>query len=642
MLSGQILPGWLIIALVFMFFTGLICLTWGRRLPRNGDWLVGIGAIGLLTVAALASSSYFEDPSAPKTWIRNWIPPRGELGAVNVGILHDSLGLAIMALASGLAAISLTARRLLGNEVRPERLFAAAAFSTTGVVLSWVSVTPWLAFTGIAMSVFGGFIAMGTEWEHEPEAAIAARFARERIWGLALTLFGASILASNGAALNWAEQQAWAQDSANTFGAITLAIGLFVQLQPFPFLGWNVMASRSNPTGRIIYAQIYTALAAFAIFTRFDAQFRAVGVFPVLGWAALASSALTVLSGMLQTQWKMSLGMWISSAFALATAVLAFSGPWAAASLFIGTSLAGVAISLFGATLEGTGEAPRGSNQRATAAKFGAILAAAAGTGMVGFVVCGGSIRWLAGALDNPTLITASAFVLFIGALLAWKTVWMLVKEHPSTEAGWAAVLTPYLVTILSLGVIWNGTLTGGALPDTQDQVSTSALSAFFGQPAGTLNQDTFFSASWIHWGAFLLAIITAYWTTARKQNSWAALHGAAPKVSHFFASGYGIDRLTGRILFGLSWLGSAIQSAVETKTWGQWLPQGISWVIHRIARGTSVADTVLTRQLDLALRRGTEVPAKMLQMIQSGDVQWYLFFAVGSGIAILVHFLKF
>jgi hypothetical protein len=41
------------------------------------------------------------------------------------------------------------------------------------------------------------------------------------------------------------------------------------------------------------------------------------------------------------------------------------------------------------------------------------------------------------------------------------------------------------------------------------------------------------------------------------------------------------------------------------------------------------------------ALRRGVEIPGKLLQLVQNGDVQWYLFFAMSCALAILIHFLR-
>jgi hypothetical protein len=31
----------------------------------------------------------------------------------------------------------------------------------------------------------------------------------------------------------------------------------------------------------------------------------------------------------------------------------------------------------------------------------------------------------------------------------------------------------------------------------------------------------------------------------------------------------------------------------------------------------------------------------RALQAVQNGNLQWYLFFAIGSGVALLLHFLK-
>ena len=102
------------------------------------------------------------------------------------------------------------------------------------------------------------------------------------------------------------------------------------------------------------------------------------------------------------------------------------------------------------------------------------------------------------------------------------------------------------------------------------------------------------------------------------------------------------MDSLMDHGLAGINWSGRSIQWLVETQVWGLWIPAGFRWLIREVGGGVMEADRVISRGLDSVLRRAVEVPAKTLQLVQSGDVQWYLFFGIGSGVAILIHFLKF
>jgi hypothetical protein len=63
----------------------------------------------------------------------------------------------------------------------------------------------------------------------------------------------------------------------------------------------------------------------------------------------------------------------------------------------------------------------------------------------------------------------------------------------------------------------------------------------------------------------------------------------------------------------------------------GLWLRQ-LSFAVGQV-------DRKLVTLLDRVARESVEIPAKALQLIQSGSVQLYLLFTVGFTIAMLLHF---
>ena len=58
-------------------------------------------------------------------------------------------------------------------------------------------------------------------------------------------------------------------------------------------------------------------------------------------------------------------------------------------------------------------------------------------------------------------------------------------------------------------------------------------------------------------------------------------------------------------------------------------------------ARWLDIADREIYAREESLLRKWVEVPAKALQLIQNGDLQWYLVFGIGMMIALLVHFVR-
>src|SRR5690606_33852073 len=103
---------------------------------------------------------------------------------------------------------------------------------------------------------------------------------------------------------------------------------------------------------------------------------------------------------------------------------------------------------------------------------------------------------------------------------------------------------------------------------------------------------------------------------------------------------GYGADRASAAVLALLGKSGASIQRWIDVKIWQEGIPGALYWMLSRVTRAFAWFDGRLIRAVDAGVRRSTEGPAKLLQLIQSGELQWYLFFAIGSGFAVLLHFL--
>jgi hypothetical protein len=626
-----------------VFVVGLGVLAWGGRLPRRGDWAVSLGIAALFGLAAWGLAETLGSAQPAQAWLRGWIGPREEPGALNVGFIQDAVGLAMAALGALLSGVIVLHAAFAPSEQRAQRIHAAAAISAAGVALAWVALTPWLAFVGITLATLGGFVALGTRWNVvESEATLAARFIRERAWGLTFMALGGCALAGSGVPLAWEPGTAWSAAEGAGTGAALLVTGLLLQLQPFPFLGWSVMASDSPSAARIGFAQVFPGLAAFALLFRLHPLLQSLEALPTIGWISLASAALTTLSGLLQRDWRLSLGLWTSAAFGLAGASLAFAGPWAGLAWLLGAALGALALALLGTALSAGGIPSGAGLKRAAWARAGIVASAAAGTGMIGFVSAGGSLRWLMALAEDPSLAAAAAIATFGVALLGWKTAWQELRLKSSTQAHWAAVVSPLVLAILGLGVVWTGLVSGGAVPGGADRIGETALfDAFFGAWTADPWDAAFYTASWLHWGAALLAALGAWWTTGRKQDSWLRMSEAFPRVTSFVAEGYRVDRLAARAIRALAWTGAAFVRSLDETAWGRWVPSAVAWPVTRLSRAAAAGDERISAALEHVLRRSTDVPAKFLQLVQSGDLQWYLLFAVGSGIAILLHFLR-
>lgn len=414
-----------------------------------------------------------------------------------------------------------------------------------------------------------------------------------------------------------------------------------MQLQPFPFLGWLMSESDTHCPARIVITQVFPAWAVFALLLRLEPQLREVGVFPDLGWVGLASSVLAAAAGLFSNHWRLSLGAWVSAGFSLVVAVLAFAGPAPAFCLAIGVGLGASALASFAAALEEGGPASNTGRKRALWAKTGCALAAAAGTGVVGFVSAGGSVHAMSITWSQPVLAGVGATVFFLFVFLGWKVACQAIAIKSNTQAPWAVVLSPYLLIILALGATWTGTLSGGAIPGNPDRIFHSLLTLLLGPNGEAWGDDAAIGpASGVYWLIVVLAAGSAFWTAGRRPDFWPGVTRSVPRLSAFVTSGYRVDALIERIRDGLVWAGSMSVRFFDRNVWESWVPGLLGRGARKGAAVVAIADLRISRGIGGMLKRWVETPSKALQLVQNGDVQWYLFFAVGSGIAILAHFM--
>lgn len=629
MITPQSTPAILILSLVACVLAGLLVFVWGRKLPRQGDWLTGATLLAFLVATVVGANNLIGEGQGIQVWQKGWIWPHDELGAITAGVLQDGLGLCMAALTAVLSLLAIFSRPLLDDQFQAGRYCSAIALSAAGVCLGWISLTPWLSFAGLALAILGGFISLSAQWQSDEEARLAVRFAWERAGGLLLSILGACGLAGVRSALLFgATPSDWMPHSAVTshdqVGALLLITGLLVQLEPFPFLGWLVSPSRAAVWPRIPLTQIFPAWAAFALLLRLAPELNALSVMPILGWCMLGSTTLAVIAGLLQSEWKAGLAAWTGAGLTLSASVLAFSGPSAALSILLGVSLGSMTIAM-------------SARARTTTTKVAAVLGTCAATGVIGFVSASGGLQWMEQTWQQPALVAAPLIVYFLYVLLGWKLLWTLVRAEPSLQAPWSAVIAPFIPILLSFGVVWTGSVTGRALPGDIDRVFPSLFEALFGsslqQP---VDEARFVAVSSIFWASLLLAAAAGYWASLRLRA------GPVHRFGRYIAGGYGIDAGARRALSGVTWFANGTQWLVDEKIWRQWIPTTLSTGVHGMASLVSRADQALTGRSSRVLGRWIEAPAKLLQLIQSGDVQWYLIFAIGSGLAILTHFLRF
>ncbi len=638
-------PTFLAYGIFVLLFFSLTTLRWGKKIPGNGVWVIWLGILALLGGVGLDSGLFLEEAFRIKIWKMGWIWPKNEISAITVGLYQDALSLTMSALAALIAGVFLANQKGMSQKDYSERASAAVAISTAGVALAWSSLTPWLSFAGLVMTFVGGFIALVARCDTNLDANFAARFIWERSSGFLIAFFGTCILATSRSALLLNEFESWNIGSSSPFstwiGFGLLVTGLFVQMQPIPLFGWVVSQSAIPSPLRVLLNQIFPSWAAFSLLIRIFPQLQKLGLFPGLGWVALVSAILIFFSGLFQKQWQLGLGSWLAGGFSLSCAFLAFAGPLASMSLMIGISLAALIISGGAMALDVSCKAIPTYQRRGSWIKSAIFLAGASGTGMIGFVSVAGGLRWIVSGMSLNGMAALFAFVFFIFVLLGWKLVWQIMEKRRFSDASWASILSLLGWFSLSTGVVWTGSVTSGVLSVHPDRMGPSLFDLFFGIHGIDFESNSdFLSASGLYWGVWVGAFLTAYWSTGRGEDRWLRLGISFPRTNQFIVSGYGVDDLVRKLAQLLYWVGDWAEAWVDQKI-GCGLSNGFSTLIKVVSEKVNRFDLKLTALLEGVLRRLIEVPAKFLQLIHTGDIRWYLFFGLGSGLALISHFLK-
>jgi hypothetical protein len=511
-----------------------------------------------------------------------------------------------------------------------------------GIAVSWLALTPWLSIVGLVIASIGGFIALGAR--QDPETM--AQFGRERTLAFLLSFLGVAVLAGERGALGL--ERAFvlaAQTQPQVFdiiGGTLLLFGLFLHLQPFPFLGWLCRPAKVSSGASVLVAQLFPALAAFGLAIRFESELKTIGIFPYFEVFAMLSAMLTAFCGLSQEGWQTALPLWISSVLSVAFGALCFSGGASAASILFGVIFSALSLVLLACSK--SSDTLRSGNR--TWFNILSVIAIGPGLGFVGFVSSGGFIRMMSMAGQDSARAVLYAVVLLPTYILLWKNFFS-IRSIQDEDSGDSTSSTLPLVSIgvllvCSLGLIWSGTLTDGLILHDADRLFPSWLSSLFGASSAELSDESGFALGQsVLWSTLVLGSVISFWLFGRGQDLAVRGLSTHPKVRKFLQTGYSIDRAGESFFTLLKKIGNAVETWVSEVVSNEWIPSVMVKALTVPARGINEADQKLYRAGEKTLKQWIELPAKVLQLIQSGDLQWYLFFAIGCAVAILVHFLR-
>ena len=126
-----------------------------------------------------------------------------------------------------------------------------------------------------------------------------------------------------------------------------------------------------------------------------------------------------------------------------------------------------------------------------------------------------------------------------------------------------------------------------------------------------------------------------------RQEDHWVGFMNRSEKFGEFLKSGYRLDSTGAKVIRVLNTVGGGIEKFVAEKLSEKWLPALAAAAIRTPARWIDNTDLKIYHKSNSILKRSIETPGKLLQLIQNGDVQWYLFFGLSCILALLIHFFQ-
>jgi hypothetical protein len=611
--------------------------TFPQRLFRSLTWMSLISLFGAFLTSGLIFSENGQGLSARQT---SWLPIQMIGEELSVGWIADPFSLIIVGISCLTFVSVLLNRALFSREEKKDHSVAALIFSLSAVSLAWISTSAWILFLAIGLAILGGFLSLAREWTDGDEGAtFSIRFMTLSGFALLISVSGAAIYSKTAGVLDWHFSSPGYLSDNEAIGLMLFGFGAFFIARPFPFLPSIVSVNGRGIGLYSLVSRIFLAYSAYAILFRFYPYFEKANILSLLGWFAFVSSFLCILSGLFQTDWNNGLRFWWSGAYGFSVAGICLAGPSEGLAILMTSSVATV---VFYSAASGISlcekTRPIQIDLKAGWLRGLLFVSAAGGSGFVGFLSAESLIEWM--RLTQAQLFERMAVtsLLLLKALLIWRLVWLLCQKGITTTYDWLSILSPILLSPVGIAFLWKGTVSGGAIWEESDRLFNGVWQSVFDEKSVWIDSSSFYEALGFYLSSVLLAFCIAYWV----RNSWEKAFSSVPRLTGVLRNGYGLDIFLKNHLKILARFPLWVEKIIVERFWNRCVPDRMQTEIVAFSRRLNFFDGRLNESIIWLSRSSLNEPGKIFQLFQNGNIQWYIFFSVGSGLFVLLYFLVF
>lgn len=607
------------------FLVGAFVLCFGRRLGVTRVYQVSFLGVFPQFLLMVLSWAFIPLDARGELFI-NWVYLSPFAPQLQLGFLLDMVSRLVISFAFLLAFTGLFFRSTFQTEPRPERFPASLLIGFSGLSLSWVGGTLWMSFIGLVVTAFAGFISLSGRVDRSREDAdFAYRFVRDHLWGMVLCVLGASIMVVSKADLTY-RTEAWFPFGFLSLGAYFLLAGVLVQFRPFPFLGWSTMEVNLPLVHRILVPQIFLGIASTSILFRFEYQFKSLGVTHSLFWVLFLLILVSLLRVFYFDDWKKAVPVWIGSVF-LSFCFLFSIVDAPSALIWMIVALSGVySLSLCGFLFQRY--SGNGDQRKLLFTKLFTIFGGLVSVSVAGTAGVGGLLRAIASASTDPVLLVALTVVLFLMMTLVLKAMFRIWVISQGVSGSWSVIGSIFLIQLATLGCIWTGTLTGGLLFNGNDQIFNSLL-GYIPTVRTEYKREVFNRALTIYFLLLLFSFVFGYLLLSRKFR-WPF----SANVSMDYWSVKALTQLRRGVTVAEGWS--------RLLFWDRFITPVVGRSVQKVATYAHTGTSRVTARVDSSFQRVVTNSSRAFQLIQNGDVQWYLFFIVASAMIVIGYFLDF
>ena len=619
------LPFWLLTNIGLLISSSFVLVLFGERLPRRGDWIAFTALSSVLISIGMYWAGYLGSPDELSGAV-GWVFRAEDARALRLGISADVLALlfTFTSALTGLLLLVLVQPKLLEFHPFPFAL-ASVTLTLAGAAVSFLSTTPWLFAVGASLSLVGGAFSYRWHLAKKSGGGDAERFLRERLWSLLLIVVGSAAWASQGIEIRSDLGGDRFASSLGVFALGAIHLGVLIQCQALPFIGIHLESLESSPSLRLFTTQLLPSWSALVFLFRFHESFGPVGLHPLAGWVGVVLAGLSAAAGLMQREWRSAIPILGSTISLLAFAVLNLVGPGAAFCVLMGCGLGLLGLSL-------TAEMTEGAIQRPPVIlQVPVFIAGAAISGVIGAASVSGFASWAQAYMASPWEFASVLLVIGALSIQTWRLAWVIIGKQGVPSLSWWKFSLLALFPMGGMSLLWTGVPIQG-FESLFSGLSPLALPAFEAE-AGSQSLA-------ILQGLVIFGVVAGAWATASKGDRIQYAWQRFPRLSAFVAGGFGFDAMFGFLVLGLVRAGRWIDRGSHQALWGEWLPRAFSSTIWFVARPAFSADRRLRKVIDQTASESADFPGRLAQLIQNGDVQWYLFFAISCTFGLLVHFL--